>query len=54
MKKYIRILEVPFLLLVIALFCLEIGNITVAVFLIIISTARLIANIITDEVVYKK
>tara|TARA_Y100000296_G_C4956650_1_gene148916 strand:+ start:289 stop:450 length:162 start_codon:yes stop_codon:yes gene_type:complete len=48
MKKYIRILEVPVLLLIIALFCLEIGNTAVAVFLMVISIARLLINKITD------
>ena len=52
--KPIRILEVPLLLLVIALTCLERGNVGVAVFLIIVSVGRLIINSITDKVIYKK
>jgi len=48
MKKYIRILEVPLLILIISLFCVEQGNITMAVFLMLISIARLIINKITD------
>ena len=53
MKKYIRALEIPFYLLVIALFCLDQGNTFVAVFLIFISVGRLIVNVMTDEFVYK-
>ena len=52
--KPIRILEVPLLLLVIALACFERGNVRVAVFLIIVSVGRLIINSITDEFTYKK
>ena len=52
--KPIRILEVPLLLLVIALACFERGNVGVAVFLIIVSIGRLIINSITDEFTYKK
>ena len=52
--KPIRILEVPLLLLVIALACLEIGNVGIAVFLVIVSVGRLIINSITDKVTYKK
>jgi len=48
MKKYIRILEVPLLILIISLFCVEQGNIAMAVFLMLISIARLIINKITD------
>ena len=54
MKKYIRALEVPFYLLVIALFCLEQGSIAMAIFLIVISVARLVVNVITDGFIYKK
>ena len=52
--KPIRILEVPLLLLVIALACFERGNVGVAVFLIIVSVGRVIINSITDEFTYKK
>ena len=48
MKKAIRILEVPILILIIAIFCVEQGNIAMAVFLMLISIARLITNKITD------
>tara|TARA_Y100000593_G_scaffold80430_1_gene150160 strand:+ start:328 stop:510 length:183 start_codon:yes stop_codon:yes gene_type:complete len=54
MKKYIRALEVPLYLLVIALFCLEQGNTSMSIFLIVISIARLIVNVLTDEFIYKK
>ena len=54
MRKYIRALEVPFYLLVIALACLERGNTGVAVFLLLISVGRLAVNVMTDEFVYKR
>ena len=54
MKKYIRALEVPFYLLVIALFCLEQGNTAMSIFLILISVGRLAVNVMTDEFIYKK
>ena len=54
MKKYIRILEVPIYLLVIALACLERGNTGVAVMLILVSVGRLLVNSVTDEFNYKK
>ena len=54
MKKYLRALEVPFYLLVIALTCLERGNTGFAVVLALVSVGRLIINVITDEFIYKK
>ena len=54
MKQYIRILEVPFYLLVIALACLERGSTGVAVMLILVSIGRLIVNSVTDEFNYKR
>ena len=48
MKKAIRILEVPLYILIIALFCVEQGSIAMAIFLMLISIARLITNKITD------
>ena len=54
MKKYIRTLEIAIYLLVIALFCLEHGNVTISYFLILISIVRLIVNVTTDEFIYKK
>jgi len=54
MKKYIRALEVPLYLLVIALACLERGNTGLAIILGIISASRLVVNVMTDEFIYKK
>ena len=54
MKKYIRALEIPIYLLLIALFCLENGDKAIAAFLLIVSVGRLIVNVITDESIYKK
>ena len=48
-QKYIRALEIPFYLLVIALACFERGNKGVACFLVVISIGRLITNVMTDE-----
>ena len=49
MRKPIRILEVPIMLLIIAMGCIESGIIGTGVFLIIISILRLITNVITDD-----
>jgi len=54
MRKYIRVLEIPLYLLVIALFCLENGSKATAAFLLIISVGRLAVNVITDESIYKR
>tara|TARA_R110000782_G_scaffold14510_2_gene43312 strand:- start:467 stop:631 length:165 start_codon:yes stop_codon:yes gene_type:complete len=54
MAKYLRALEVPFYLLVIALGVLEQGNTGLAIILILVSVGRLIINGITDEFIYKK
>tara|TARA_R110001606_G_scaffold312370_1_gene459095 strand:+ start:206 stop:370 length:165 start_codon:yes stop_codon:yes gene_type:complete len=54
MRKYIRALEVPFYLLVIALFCLENGDKVIAAFLLIVSIGRLVVNVATDEFIYKR
>ena len=54
MKKYIRALEVPLYLLVIALFCLQNGDKAIGAFLLIVSVGRLAVNVITDEFIYKK
>jgi|TARA_R110002050_G_scaffold6317_1_gene26370 hypothetical protein len=53
MVKMIRILEVPLLLLVIAIGCIEEGLIGTPIFLIAISVTRLIVNVITDDFIYK-
>ena len=54
MRKYIRLLEVPIYLLVIALACLERGDTGVAIVLILVSVGRLIVNSVTDEFNYKR
>ena len=54
LKKYIRALEVPLYLLVIALFCLEQGSTAMSIFIMIISAGRLVVNVITDDIIYKK
>ena len=53
MKKLIRIVEVPCYLLTIATACIEMGYTGTAIFLIIVSAARLYVNHITDESCYK-
>ena len=53
MRKFIRVLEVPIYLLVIVMFCVEMGSIGVSIFLIIVSILRIITNVITDDSVYK-
>jgi hypothetical protein len=54
MRKYIRALEIPFYLFVIAMGCLERGNTGLAIFLIIISIGRLIVNVTFDDMIYKR
>ena len=54
MKKYLRALEVPFYLLVIAFACLERGNTSIAILLMVVSLGRLAVNVMTDEFIYKK
>ncbi len=54
MKKYLRALEVPFYLLVIALGALEQDNTGLAIVLVLVSVGRLIVNVMTDEFIYKK
>jgi hypothetical protein len=54
MRKYLRALEVPFYLLVIALGVLEQDNTGLAIVLILVSVGRLVVNVMTDEFVYKK
>ena len=53
MAKAIRILEVPLYLLVIAMACYEFGAGGTALFLILVSFARLFTNTITDDSIYK-
>jgi hypothetical protein len=54
MGKFIRILEVPLYLLVMAMFCVEKDTPNIAIFLVIISIIRLVVNVITDETIYKR
>ena len=54
MKKYIRALEVPLLLLAIAYGCYDNGLFVLPIILCIISIIRLVVNVITDEFIYKK
>tara|TARA_R110001606_G_scaffold209670_1_gene356929 strand:- start:872 stop:1078 length:207 start_codon:yes stop_codon:yes gene_type:complete len=53
-RKALRILEVPILLLAVAVGCFEHDSIIIAMFLLLVSIGRLVANVITDEYVYKK
>tara|TARA_R110000823_G_C15794557_1_gene486510 strand:+ start:519 stop:683 length:165 start_codon:yes stop_codon:yes gene_type:complete len=53
MIKFIRILEVPLLLLVMAVGCIEEGAMITSIFLIAISVTRLIVNVITDDIIYR-
>jgi len=54
MAKVIRVLEVPLLLLIMAVGCAEEGAIGITIFLTAISVTRLIVNVITDEYIYKR
>tara|TARA_Y100001963_G_C6540132_1_gene335095 strand:- start:10 stop:174 length:165 start_codon:yes stop_codon:yes gene_type:complete len=54
MRKYIRALEIPFYLFVIAIGCLERGNNGLAIFLFILSVIRLIVNVTFDDMIYKR
>jgi len=54
MNKGLRILEVPVLLLIIAIGCWERDLLMLTLFLVIISILRLIVNVITDESIYKR
>jgi len=54
MIKVIRILEVPLLLLVMAIGCLQEDAMVMFIFLIAISITRLIVNVITDDTIYKR
>ena len=54
MRKSIRILEVPLLLMAIAVGTISEGNYTLGIILLFISVLRLIVNHITDDSVYKK
>ncbi len=54
MNKGLRILEVPVLLLIIAIASWERDLLMLTLFLVIISILRLIVNVITDESIYKR
>ena len=54
MAKVIRILEVPIYLLVIAMGCYEVGAQGTAIFLTLVSIARIFVNTITDDSIYKR
>ena len=54
MKKYIRALEIPIYLLVIAMSCFERGSQPIGFILVLVSVVRLIVNVTTDEFIYKK
>ena len=54
MAKAIRILEEPIYLLVLAMGCYEVGAPGTAIFLVLVSVARLFTNIITDNSIYKQ
>jgi len=54
MIKIIRILEVPLLLMLMAIGCYEEGLVIMPIILMIISVTRLIVNVITDDIIYKK
>ena len=53
MKKYIRALEVPLLLLGIAYGCYDNGLLGLSIILGIISIIRLTVNVLTDDFIYK-
>mgnify|MGYP003680026795 CR=1 FL=1 len=53
MRKFIRILEVPILLLVISFGTYSVGSYGVSTFLLVVSVTRLWTNVITDNIIYK-
>lgn len=54
MIKVIRILEVPLLLMLISIGCIEEGLTRMSIFLIAISVTRLVINVMTDDIIYKR
>ena len=54
MRKYIRILEVPLLLLILAIDTYANGYLIITMFLLLVSVVRLFVNVATDEFVYKR
>lgn len=53
MRKFIRILEVPILLLALSFGVYYEGSYGTSLFLLIISVVRLWVNVITDSIIYK-
>tara|TARA_B110001454_G_C12287369_1_gene253748 strand:- start:250 stop:414 length:165 start_codon:yes stop_codon:yes gene_type:complete len=53
MRKFIRILEVPILLLAISFGTYVEGGHGMAIFLLVISVIRLWVNVITDNTIYR-
>jgi len=53
MRKAIRILEVPLLLLIMTVGCIQEGAIGVSIFLGTLSILRLWVNVITDDTIYR-
>jgi len=54
MKNYVRALEIPIYLFMIAFACLEKGYNGIAIFLFILSILRLIVNVTFDDMIYKR
>ena len=53
MKKFIRILEVPILLLAISFGTYVDGSYGMAIFLFVVSIIRLWVNVVTDNIIYR-
>ena len=53
MRKFIRILEVPILLLAISFGTYVDGGDGMAIFLLVLSIIRLWVNVVTDNIIYK-
>ena len=53
MKRIIRILEIPILLLAIAIFCIEKQEFLMSMFLMLVSIFRLVVNVLIEKVEYE-
>ena len=53
MRRFIRVLEVPILLLVISFGSCVDGGYSMSIFLLVLSIIRLWVNVITDSITYK-
>ena len=53
MRKFIRILEVPILLLAISFGTYVEGSYLTAIFLLTVSIIRLWVNVVTDNIIYR-